>query len=288
MENYILALFDTGTIKIIVAIFMGLSLYCVAFFAIAYKMKRINQQLLGYVLYLISFSGVIIFLLTDSRNREIFNHSKFSSVSYEFRFSWLIIILPLLLNAINYLFNRITNQQVNHGENHYANQAVNQVVDYGADQAVNHDVNKDLIQMANNDVKQNVNHYKNQSVEQNIIKHKKMVAPFPIKFAYSVFLAPTIEEILFRGILFWHIYLKFGLIPAMVLNSMIFAFLHLKLRVLIFSFIGGIIFSYLAYECNSLYAAILAHCLYNFLSFLPGIWKKIHFILSKNTLGGNT
>ncbi len=275
MENYILALFDTGTIKIIVVIFMGLSLYCMAFFAIAYKIKNINHQLLGYGLYLISFSGVIIFLLFDSRNWEIFNYCN-SSFSNGFRYSWLIIILPVILNTINYIFNRITNQQVNHGVHHDADQAVNQLVDY--------DVNQDL----NNDVKRDANHYKNQSIKQNIVQQKKKAAPFPIQFAYSVFLAPTIEEIIFRGILFWHINLKFGFVYAMILNSMIFAFLHLKLRVIIFSFIGGIIFSYLAYECNSLYAAILAHCLYNFLSFLPGICGQINFILSKNSLRGNT
>ncbi|WFR54796.1 CPBP family intramembrane metalloprotease [Anaerocolumna sp. AGMB13025] len=243
MENFILALFDTGTIQIIVAILMGLSLYCMAFFAIANKWKHINHPLLGYVLYLSSFSGVIIYLLTNARNREVFNHSNFF-VSYEFKFSWFIIILPVMLNAINYIFNRITNKQVKY--------------------------------------------YKNKSVKQNIVQSEKKTAPYPFHFIYTILLAPTIEEILFRGILFWHIYLKFGLIPAMVINSMIFAFLHLKLRVLIFSFFGGLIFSYLTFECNSLYAAILAHCFYNFLNFVPGIFGKINFVLSKNSLGGKT
>ena len=277
-----LALFDTGTIKIIVAIFMGLSLYYIAFFALVYNIKNINYQILAYVLYLISFSGVILFLLIDSRNLETFNYSNLL-FNNGFRYSWLIIILPVILNAINYIFNRITSYQVNHRIHHDANQVVN----HNVKQVLDYDVNQDSNKMVNEDVKQDIKHYKNKNVNKNIVYYEKKTVPFPIQFAYTVFLAPTIEEIIFRGILFWHINFKFGFISAMILNSMIFAFLHLKIRVIIFSFIGGIIFSYLTYKCNSLYAAIIAHCLYNFLSLLPGICGKINFILSKS-LQGNT
>ncbi len=92
-------------------------------------------------------------------------------------------------------------------------------------------------------------------------------------------LAPIIEEIIFRGVLFRWIRSKLGFVIAIFISSFAFGFIHIMNSffagdyidcIYIFLYGGlGIVFCY-AYEYNkSIYACILLHASYNFLGCLP-------------------
>lgn len=79
----------------------------------------------------------------------------------------------------------------------------------------------------------------------------------------SVFLAPFMEEILFRGMMFEKMKSHFGMISAAIISSLFFAIGHASFLQLICGFILGLFLCYVYEYKKSLVMAIIVHIAYN-------------------------
>ena len=84
-------------------------------------------------------------------------------------------------------------------------------------------------------------------------------------FAVSVFLAPIIEEIVFRRVIFTFISRLFGVLPGLLITSFVFGVLHGGIVQLVPLMILGIVLQMQYLKHNSLYPSILLHSIHNFL-----------------------
>lgn len=100
----------------------------------------------------------------------------------------------------------------------------------------------------------------------------------PMLYAVTVgFLAPMLEEIIFRGVIFKGMRFKYGFLIALFISSLLFGFVHVSasfftgnLTDTIYLFLYGGLGCLLAwsYEVNqSIWACIIFHSLYNLLAF---------------------
>ncbi len=80
----------------------------------------------------------------------------------------------------------------------------------------------------------------------------------------AYFLAPLIEEFVFRGVVFKGLLNKYSSpVFAILLSSMLFSLVHINLAVLLSTFILGILLGVIYYYSNSLHLTILSHLLIN-------------------------
>ena len=77
----------------------------------------------------------------------------------------------------------------------------------------------------------------------------------------TVFVAPVLEEIVFRGVIMNNLK-KYGIKTAIIINSIFFALSHYNTDMVIPAFFTGIIFSYVAYKYSIKYS-ILIHFFIN-------------------------
>ena len=77
----------------------------------------------------------------------------------------------------------------------------------------------------------------------------------------TVFVAPVLEEIVFRGVIMNNLK-KYGIKTAIIINSIFFALSHYNTDMIIPAFFTGIIFSYVAYKYSIKYS-ILIHFFIN-------------------------
>lgn len=82
------------------------------------------------------------------------------------------------------------------------------------------------------------------------------------------FLAPIVEETLFRGVVFGSLQAYFGKWTAAVLSAMIFSALHLQAYGFFPRFVLGVVLVYLYDKYKSLYPAIVLHGLNNIVATL--------------------
>ena len=87
-------------------------------------------------------------------------------------------------------------------------------------------------------------------------------------FAVSVFIAPIVEEIVFRRVFFIFINRIFGVLPALFVTSFVFGVLHGGIVQLIPLMILGAALQILYVKHNSLYPSILLHAVHNFVIML--------------------
>lgn len=88
-------------------------------------------------------------------------------------------------------------------------------------------------------------------------------------FARTAVLAPLLEEMLARGLLYRGISILIGRVPAMVLSSCVFALMHGNLLQGIYAFLLGMMFAYIYDRFDrNLWAPILAHMSANVISVL--------------------
>lgn len=90
---------------------------------------------------------------------------------------------------------------------------------------------------------------------------------FWLSFASSVVVAPVIEELMFRGIIFAGLAKQYPLWLAAIVSSLAFAVLHGQVNVGIYTFVFGLILSWLYFRSGSLYPGILAHFINNLIAF---------------------
>jgi len=80
-----------------------------------------------------------------------------------------------------------------------------------------------------------------------------------------IIIAPIIEEIVFRGIIFNHLKRNYSILSAIIVQAMIFAVAHGNISQGLSAFLLGIILV-LAYMCyNSIFASIILHIIFNLL-----------------------
>lgn len=77
----------------------------------------------------------------------------------------------------------------------------------------------------------------------------------------AVVLAPLVEEIIFRGLLFSRMVVKWGVTRAMVISSLAFGLLHLDP---IGAFVFGVVACVLYMKTRSLLVPMVLHAIYNF------------------------
>ena len=82
-------------------------------------------------------------------------------------------------------------------------------------------------------------------------------------FFVIVLIIPTVEEMLFRGIILKGFLKNYPPFKAIVLSSLFFAIIHFNLTQLTTAFLTGLFFGYLYWQTRSLSICILAHTIYN-------------------------
>ena len=85
--------------------------------------------------------------------------------------------------------------------------------------------------------------------------------PLYIDVIMAVFVAPILEEIVFRGVIMNNLR-KYGIRVAIIINSLLFGLSHYNVEMIIPAFLTGIIFSYVACKYSIKYS-ILIHFLLN-------------------------
>lgn len=85
--------------------------------------------------------------------------------------------------------------------------------------------------------------------------------PLYIDVIMAVFVAPILEEIVFRGVIMNNLK-KYGIRVAIIINSLLFGLSHYNIEMIIPAFLTGIIFSYVAYKYSIKYS-ILIHFFIN-------------------------
>ena len=85
--------------------------------------------------------------------------------------------------------------------------------------------------------------------------------PLYIDVIMAVFVAPILEEIVFRGVIMNNLR-KHGIRVAIIINSLLFGLSHYNIEMIIPAFLAGIIFSYVAYKYSIKYS-ILIHFFIN-------------------------
>jgi len=94
-------------------------------------------------------------------------------------------------------------------------------------------------------------------------------------FILSAIVAPIVEEIAFRRVVFTFITRIFGSTNSIILTSFIFACMHGGMVQLIPLFILSLALQYLYIKNNSLFPSILLHCIHNSIIMLLFILGKI-------------
>ena len=85
--------------------------------------------------------------------------------------------------------------------------------------------------------------------------------PLYIDVIMTVFVAPILEEIVFRGVIMNNLR-KYGIRAAIIINSLLFGLSHYNIEMIIPAFLTGIIFSCVAYKYSIKYS-ILIHFFIN-------------------------
>lgn len=81
-------------------------------------------------------------------------------------------------------------------------------------------------------------------------------------FIYTGFVAPIVEEVIFRKILLNRLR-RFGDLPAILLSAFAFGLFHMKLSQFIYATVLGIIFAYVTLKTNTIRYAIFLHIMIN-------------------------
>lgn len=92
-----------------------------------------------------------------------------------------------------------------------------------------------------------------------------------------VLVAPVVEEVFFRGLVYSFFRGKYGVKVAMVISAAFFAMMHMSAWAFVGTFIGGLGLAYLFERSKSLYTSIIAHMVWNGIVtfFLYFVWMAM-------------
>ena len=96
----------------------------------------------------------------------------------------------------------------------------------------------------------------------------KFMGNFWLAFALTVILAPIIEEIVFRGVLFPVIRKRYGLISGVIISSLIFTLVHIDPINMISVLPLGIFLAIMYHRTGSIYPGMVLHASWNFMVLL--------------------
>jgi membrane protease YdiL (CAAX protease family) len=85
----------------------------------------------------------------------------------------------------------------------------------------------------------------------------------PMFLIASVLVAPFIEEILLRGLVFTRLCRAMPAAAAMILASLVFGVMHITLIWIVYALACGIVLTLVFMKYRSLYASMLLHCVFN-------------------------
>ncbi len=92
-------------------------------------------------------------------------------------------------------------------------------------------------------------------------------------FLTVVILAPIIEELLFRGVIFNALRKKINIAASIIITSLLFSLVHLHIGLLIITFITGVFLNYVYYKYGNIGYSIFLHMLINFFPFALELFK---------------
>lgn len=104
-----------------------------------------------------------------------------------------------------------------------------------------------------------------------------------IQVLAAVILAPIIEELLFRGLVFKRLNSYVGRIPAMLISSVFFGAYHGNVVQGVYAFIVGMLFVYIYDKYKTIWAPILAHVIANLTSILSKEIGIFNIFYTSNT-----
>ncbi|MBA4744346.1 MAG: CPBP family intramembrane metalloprotease [Muricauda sp.] len=79
----------------------------------------------------------------------------------------------------------------------------------------------------------------------------------------SILVAPVLEEILFRYLIFNSLLKRYGFYFSMVATALLFSMMHLSMEGLFAYFLIGLVYNYIYYLTKSLWLIILVHIIHN-------------------------
>ena len=91
-----------------------------------------------------------------------------------------------------------------------------------------------------------------------------------IRILSVMILAPVVEEIVFRGLIFSRLKRGMKTWIAIVISSVLFALMHGQLLWILYTFVIGFVFAVVVEQTKSLNASILCHMAFNSVSVLAG------------------
>ncbi len=100
----------------------------------------------------------------------------------------------------------------------------------------------------------------------NIISFRTIPLKIPTDFIQlfrGVIVAPIVEEVFFRGLIFNYLRGHFSVLKALLISSVLFSFGHLRFDDFFLLFFDGIIFCLIFYKTGSLLFSIIAHSFTN-------------------------
>lgn len=108
----------------------------------------------------------------------------------------------------------------------------------------------------------NINEAQNVGFSAYLAGGEKLVA-----FVTLVILAPTVEEVIFRGFLYGKLRVKLGAVSSILITSLIFAILHFQWNVGVNVFALSVVLCTLREVTGTIYASILTHMIKNGVAF---------------------
>lgn len=94
-------------------------------------------------------------------------------------------------------------------------------------------------------------------------------------------IAPVVEELIFRGLIFKRLRIRLGFVPSALVASIIFGVLHGNFVQFVYAFFMGLFFSYVYEKYKTIWAPIIFHSGANFISVI------LTLVLPRSFLGND-
>ncbi len=89
-----------------------------------------------------------------------------------------------------------------------------------------------------------------------------------IELIGAAFITPILEELLHRGVIYKRLRQMAGIMPSVLISSLLFAFLHFNFVQFIYAFLLGIVLALFMEKTGHVYGAMIAHIIANTIAIL--------------------
>lgn len=103
---------------------------------------------------------------------------------------------------------------------------------------------------------------------------------FGMQVLYTVLLAPIVEELIFRGLVFKVVRKWLPFWVATSVSALLFGLYHGNLVQFVYASVCGVLFAYLCETCKTLFAPVLSHMVMNLVSVTMTQWKGFQWIFT--------